>query len=311
MSKRGWLLSSLLHGAFVAAAILGLPNLFESEPLDASDRPIVVSVVQLSDEASAPEPEPPPQPEPLPIAEPEPEPVPKAPPEPELAALPPEPEPAPPTPEPEPESVAEPEPEPLPEPVQAPPPPEAVPAAKLAPEPQPQAPPTPPARPVAKTPSFGSLLKDLSREEPDPPVVPPSAEKPEEDESFGDLLKDIALADSEETAATPSRSLLDGPWRSAIADAIRQKVEKNWSVPAGVADAETLVVTLRIRLERDGSVRDVAIVDSGRGDDGAFRIMAESAQRAVLKADPFEALKAYTESYDEWGEITMKFKPPV
>ena len=53
MSKRGWLFSAILHAGVVVAVVLGLPDMFESDALDPSDRPIVVSLVEIADEASA------------------------------------------------------------------------------------------------------------------------------------------------------------------------------------------------------------------------------------------------------------------
>ena len=323
MSKRGWFFSAILHVGVIVAVVLGLPEMFESDALDPSERPIVVSLVEIADEASAPEtmPEPEPEPavEPEPIAEPVPEP------EPEVIATP-EPEPAPePEPEPEvvaaldPEPVIEPEPEPEPEP---PPPPEPVAEPEPEPEPAPEAPeakpepppepepeappPVPLAKPPPKKPSFDKLLKDLAEEEtPEPPQATP----PEEEESFEDLLASIAGAEEEPPTEAATRVPLTGPLRQTITDAIKRKVERNWSVPAGVIDAGELVVTLRIKLAPDGSVRRVEIVDADSG--ANYRTMAESGRRAVLKASPFDALTRYVDRYEGWRDITMTFSPPV
>ena len=336
MSKRGWFFSALLHAGVVVAVVLGLPDMFESDALAPSDQPIVVSLVEVAEEASAPaatpepEPEPVAEPEPEPIVEPEPEPVPE--PEPEVIAKP-EPEPIPePEPAPEPEVVAaldpepiiepepepEPEPPPLPEPIsEPPPPPEPVsepepppapkePEAKPAPAPEPDAPPPVPlAKPPPKKPSFDKLLKDLAEEEtPEPP--PPT---PQEDDSFEDMLASIAGAEEEPPAEAATRAPLTGPMRQTITDAIKRKVERNWSVPAGVLDAGELVVTLRIQLGPDGSVRRVEIVDPDSG--ANYRTMAESGRRAVLKASPFDSLTRYVDKYEGWRDITMTFSPPV
>ena len=299
MSKRGWLFSAILHVGVIVAVVMGLPELFESDALDLSDRPIVVSLVEIADEASAPaatpEPEPVVEPEPEPTAEPEPEPEVIAAPEPEPIL---EPEPIP---EPEvvaaldPEPVIEPEPEPEPEP---PPPPEPV--------SEPDPPPVPLAKPPPKKPSFDKLLKDLAEEEaPEPPQATP----PDEEESFEDLLASIAGTEEEPPTEAATHVPLTGPLRQTITDAIKQKVERNWSVPAGVLDAGELVVTLRIQLAPDGSVRRVEIVDPGGG--GNYRTMAESGRRAVLKASPFDALTRYVDKYEGWRDITMTFSPPV
>ena len=244
-------------------------------------------------------PEPIPEPEPELIAEPEPIPEP----EPEVvAALDPEPviepEPAPPPP---PEPVAEPE--PVPEPVAEP---EPVPEPEPAPEPEAPTP-VPLAKPPVKKPSFDTLLKDLAEEEtPEPPRQAPPEE---EDDSFDDLLASLADAAEEPPAEAATRVALTGPLRQTITDAIKQKVERNWSVPAGVLDAAELVVKLRIELAPDGSVRRVEIVDADGG--ANYRTMAESGRRAVLKASPFEILTRHVDRYEGWRDITMTFSPPV
>ena len=322
MSKISWLLAALLHAGVIAAAVLGLPQVFESDPLDASERPIVVSIVEIADETSAP----PPEPEPVPEAEPIPEAVSEPPPEPEpepvaapvpvpqvVAALDPEPAPAP-----EPEPVAAPEPEPLPA-VEAPEPePAPAPAPAPAPEPvQDAAPPVPLAKPPAKPPSFDTLLKDLAREETAEPAPPQPAEteKAEEEVPFDAILAELTGEEDETgdepSAGTKSQAQLTGPLRQTIAAAIKHKVELNWSVPVGIRDAGELVITLRIQLERDGSVRRVEIVGGDNG--GAnYRTMAESGRRAVLKASPFKFLKSHDDSYDDlWSVIVMNFEPPV
>ena len=127
--------------------------------------------------------------------------------------------------------------------------------------------------------------------------------------SFDDMLAGIAGVDDEPPpdAATPAP--LTGPLRRTITDAIKQKVERNWSVPAGVLDASELVVTLRIQLGPDGSVRRVEIVDADGG--ANYRTMAESGRRAVLKASPFDALTRHVDKYEGWRDITITFSPPV
>jgi len=317
MSKRGWILSALLHAGVVLAAVLGLPQMFESDALDPGDQPIVVSIVEVADEASAPAAAPEPEPEPIPEPEPEvveaaePEPVPEPEPAPAVvAALDPEPvvepEPEPePDPLPEPEPVAEPEPEPEPLPKT----PEAKPEPPPAPEPAAEEPPPLPlAKPPPKRPSFDTLLKDLTEDEPAPAPAPAPAPTPkaaEKEESFDDLLANLAGT----TEPTRTRTPLTGPLRQTIADAIRHEVEKNWSVPAGVLDAGELVVKLRIELGPDGAVRSVEIVDDGEG--ANYRTMAESGRRAVLKASPFDVLTRHVDSYDGWRTIVMTFRPPV
>lgn len=323
MGKRGWFFSALLHGGVIVAVVLGLPQMFESDALDPSDRPIPVSLVEIADEASAPEPEPVVEPEPPPEAAPEPEP----PPPPEPVAEPEPPQVVEPEPEPEPAPadfaaldpapVLEPEPEPEPPPpapAEAPEPAPETPEARAEPEPEPAPEPaqdTPPPVPLAKPQDFAALLKNLTDEEPAPPPAPaPEPAAAEEVEPLEDLLESLIGPEDAAPAEAETQVLLTGPERRAIADAIREKVERKWSVPIGVRDAGELLVTLRIQLNQNGSVHTVEIVDdSGSGPN--YRTMAESARRAVLKASPFEVLTDYRDSYEGWRDITMTFSPPA
>jgi hypothetical protein len=96
-----------------------------------------------------------------------------------------------------------------------------------------------------------------------------------------------------------------------ISAVIKSKVESNWSVPAGVRDAGGLIVTIRIRLGRDGAVQDAEILDTDYAENANFRAMAESARRAVLKASPIKALRRFGDDYNQWRDVTMTFRPPV
>lgn len=306
MSKGGWFFSVLLHVGVVLAVVLGLPSLFES---DALDEPIVVSVVAIVDEAPPPEPEPepratpepPPAEEPAPMPEPIVEPAPEPAPVPELVAEP--------VPEPPPQMAAlPPEPEPLPPvPASAP---EPAPAPAAEPEAEPPSVASPPLPPSAKPPApFDTLLKNIAEGDAEAPAAPP----PDEDSSFEELLEEVALPGEGEADAAPKQATLDDDlqlWQT-LAGAIKRKVEENWSVPAGVRDAARMVVTLRIQLARDGTVLSTEIVEDGRAAGGSFRIMAESARRAVLKASPFEVLTPHGDDYERWSDITMTFEPPV
>ena len=231
------------------------------------------------------EPAPEPEPVPEPVAEPAPGPAPLPEPPPQMAALPPQPEPAPPVPEPAPAPAAE---------------PEAPPAA----------PPLPPsARPAPPQPSFGTLLKDITADDAEASAAPP----PDEDSSFEDFIEQIMTKAGEDEDAAPKQAALgdDLRLRQTLVGAIKPKVEENWSVPAGVPDADRMKVTLRIQLDRDGAVHSAKVVEDDRAADANFRIMAESARRAVLTASPFEELKPYGDDYEQWRDITMTFEPPV
>ncbi len=126
--------------------------------------------------------------------------------------------------------------------------------------------------------------------------------------SVDDKLASIGGVDEEPRPEGNAPAPLTGPLRRTITDAIKQRVERNWSVPAGDFDAGELVVTLRIQLGSFGSVRRVEIVDEGGG--ANYRTMAESARRAVLKSSPFDVMTRHVDKYVGWRDITMTFRPP-
>ncbi len=91
-------------------------------------------------------------------------------------------------------------------------------------------------------------------------------------------------------------------------DLIRYQIEKNWTPPSGARDAVDLVIKLRIGLNLDGTLRGVpVIVNSGKLKDTFFRAAADSAIRAVYKAQPFTGLPKA--KYDAWRDITLTFNP--
>ncbi len=305
--------SFVLHLCVALLVYFGVPAFFEPE-FDMAQT-IPVEIVTIADVTNPPPPEPAPEPEPVnkvaipppPEPLPEPEPVPP-PPEPEALPEPPPPEPAPkpevveappppPPPEPEPEpEVVEPPPEPKPEVVEAPPPPskpERVAALDI------DTPPAPPSKPEPpeKQQQFDTLLKDLTESAPEPQAPEPEA-KPAEPE------------------VTPSpatvTSARDEPLSITVSGSIRRQVEEKWNVPAGARDAGELDVEIYIVLLPDGTVRKAEIVDQARmlqpGGE-FFRAMAESARRAVLQASPLRDLPP--ERYEDWREITFRFRPPV
>ena len=91
-------------------------------------------------------------------------------------------------------------------------------------------------------------------------------------------------------------------------DALRTQVERCWIVQAGTRYGEELVVTLRVFLNPDGSLRsEPKIVDEARfAADPDFPAAAESAIRAVLKCEPFKMPVA---KYHRWREIELTFDP--
>lgn len=97
-------------------------------------------------------------------------------------------------------------------------------------------------------------------------------------------------------------------------DLIASKISSCWNVNAGVQDADQMIVELRAFINKDGSVREVKILNMRS--DPVFRSMAESAKRAIFVCDalkdgsPFRMLaNKRPEMYHSWKEIRLRMNP--
>ena len=293
---RGAAFSAIIHVSVALLVYFGAPSLFA--PVAPIETTIPVAVYTIRELTNLPSPEPEAAVEPE-AAEPEqaeitippaPEPI-------EAVALPPEPRPPPVL------AAAPPPPPPTykPEPSETPPPPPPKPlklikAAKAAPKPEPK--PAPPPKPDR----FASLLKSVEA----------SAQKPRTAAEAKPAEPSPAESPPVTTPLAPVASTRDAPLSLSVLDAIRRQVEENWSLPAGAREAHDLLVEIHILLLSDGTVRAAEIVDTARLDQPGeefFRSMAESAVRAVRRSSPFRDLPP--EKYEQWREITFRFRPPV
>ena len=105
-----------------------------------------------------------------------------------------------------------------------------------------------------------------------------------------------------------TQPLAGQPLTLSEVDFLKTQIERCWIVQAGARYAEDLVVTIRVFLNPDGSLRrEPQIVDDERlAGDPFFRAAAESAIRAVLKCEPF---KIPFTKYHRWREIELTFDP--
>ena len=89
--------------------------------------------------------------------------------------------------------------------------------------------------------------------------------------------------------------------------AIMEQITPRWIVPAGVKDAENIVVEIFVKLRDNGEVipASIKIVDSRRYEsDYIFRAAADSARRAILEASPLTIPK---DKIGSFNEITFFF----
>ena len=282
--KTGSALSAVGHLSIIVVAQFGLPFVFTPPEVTATIIPVeVVSIDDVTRPPAAATPEPDPEP---------------------TRTASPQPPPKPPQPVPEPPRIAPPEkvaalPEPAPPAITPAPPKEKTPEPKSEPAPQiakaqPKAKPKPPA----PSRSFDNILKDLAAEE--KPVK--TAERAREPETVREKGKEAPQQSQIAERATIAELDL-------LRQQIRQQIQKCWSPPVGARDAEDLIITVLIRVDLRGQVREATVVDAPRmGLDRYFQSAAEAARRAVLNPD-CQPLQLPADKYEIWKEIRFNFDP--
>lgn len=81
-------------------------------------------------------------------------------------------------------------------------------------------------------------------------------------------------------------------------DAIAGRLRACWNLDPGAMGIQDMIIEIRAYLNRDGSVREVKILDTGRyNSDRYFRSVADSARRAVYICEPVYSI--FAEKYPE------------
>ena len=102
----------------------------------------------------------------------------------------------------------------------------------------------------------------------------------------------------------PNRSIRLG---ASEIDRLRAHISRCWSPPAAAPDAEKLIVDVRVRADRDGTVTSVESLDPGRFQiDGFYRTAARAAVRAVQECSP---LPLPSEKHEVWKDFKFRFDP--
>lgn len=302
-------ISFLAHAAILLAGVIVLP-LPDSSQIE-QQPPIPVDIVAISDtskrvatEKSAPKKKPADKPAPPKLDQAKKtKPAPKPAKEVKVATKEPAPAPAPkPTPKPAPEAVQPPDPKPLEQLIkqtEAAPKPEvqSKKAAEAKPFPLPRAKPKPPAAFVKrekkkKEPAFNpNEIAALLNKVPDKKAAPVKAS-----DVTGTPLK------GKYTSFTGSSDKLSAD----VADWLRQQVERCWTPPTGVRDAQNLVVKVHFTLGQDGTVLTGPDVLNPASDPMSHAAEA-SAVRAVLMCAPYQGLPL--DKYDAWRDVILNFDP--
>lgn len=95
-------------------------------------------------------------------------------------------------------------------------------------------------------------------------------------------------------------------------DAIAGRLRACWNLDPGAMGIQDMIIEIRAYLNKDGTVREVKILDTSRyNSDRYFRSVADSARRAVYICQDAYAILAqkYPEKYDLWNTMLLRFNP--
>jgi len=90
-------------------------------------------------------------------------------------------------------------------------------------------------------------------------------------------------------------------------DALKAQIFGCWSIPLGLPYNENLLVRIKLELKPDGSVVRSEVLDHARmnrPDQGFYKVLAESALRAVKLCQP---LRVPSTGYERWKELQLNF----
>jgi outer membrane biosynthesis protein TonB len=133
-------------------------------------------------------------------------------------------------------------------------------------------------------------------------------------DSLDSLLGDLASVVDEERAAAPSRNQTRGAQSSeaigvTLADSIRSQAQRCWRSSVDAPDPERLIVVVRVRLNRDGSLdgrpeplNRQAIDLAG---DRFWNVARDRALAAIIDCAPYRLPAEY---YSEWRRIDVTFR---
>lgn len=313
--RYGVILSTFFHGAIVALLIFGLPETRANMRFE--DNPIPVEILDISQLTNLPKPK-----------------AKQDPMERQARKVEDKAKPAPPTPRESPDVKK-------PEPVKVPDPPKA--AAReaekpRAPEKKAESPPEKPKE-IAKIPdkpkekpkakdkpkrkAEEEAAKKKARKKPVKPKEktakaprPERKKKKRKVDNLSMVLKSVEKMKRTRTAAEPraesktasvSKTSRDKSLSISEEDAIRRQFKGCWNLDLGLKDVENMVVSVRVYLNPDMSVRDARILDRVSGADPFFRAFAESARRAVRNPD-CSPINISAERYSVLKTFILRFR---
>jgi hypothetical protein len=142
---------------------------------------------------------------------------------------------------------------------------------------------------------FDNMLKNVEKN-----TSKKKTAKPVKNRTVDDVLGSIDSSSSDGVEGVSALSATEE-------EAIRQQIYPNWFVPAGIKDAENIIVEIEVRLSETGEVLSAKILDEKKCmSQQGTRVAAESAKRAVMLSSPIKvpaSLKGALKSF------VLRFNP--
>ena len=92
-------------------------------------------------------------------------------------------------------------------------------------------------------------------------------------------------------------------------DALRAQIFGCWTIPLGLPYDDNLLVRIKLKLKKDGTIMNSEILDHERMNKPGqkfYKVLAESALRAVRLCQP---LKVPPTGYEKWKDLQLNFNP--
>ena len=117
------------------------------------------------------------------------------------------------------------------------------------------------------------------------------------------------IQEAERLLSRAERRMEVNLYESARQDALRAQIFGCWSVPLGLPYDEDLLVRIKLKLKKDGTIMKSEILDHqrmNRPGQKFYKVLTESALRAVRLCQP---LKVPPTGDDKWKELQLNFNP--
>ena len=152
-------------------------------------------------------------------------------------------------------------------------------------------------------------------------IAPKPKRKPVKKDEFRQLLKDLTkrkkslskpVSKTRKSIKSNSKPVEEAysarRVENALVKLVRQQVVPCWHIPGGAKDVQKMKISVRIKLGRDGKLlANPEVIDKFKFEtDNSFRVVAESAMRALQRCSP---LKLPYRKYEFWNDITFNFDP--